>query len=855
MEKNSINRIAFVIMYYAFEVSPTIKELIRYFKDYNYKVDIITEKLYRDENFIMEDVEIFTLNSLDGLDYAAFMNKYKYIFAVDYLSLEFLNNYPQLSSEIVYLSLESTQFILKKEKSISKQLLEKCQFGIIQSKEREQDFLKHFNNQLSLQFEYLPVSLRPINNYQKMSMNKIIYSGYLCEWSGIIEFLNLLSASKFNNFFEFTIQGHSMGTESYVHDIKEKIIKSGNIKLDVDYYSDEDHNCLLSAHNIGLAFYKTLDEGANWNNLLFSSGKIASYLWNGCAVITNIDHELTRNPPFILVKNLTDISSLNKGLNAFISNPQLYYDESLKLADKFYNMDLYAKKILTRLERWEKKTPISQINNDVSQDLSVNSISNGSQLLKLHLGCGEQYMEGYINIDYPSSEHNVMKIKPDIFADITKLDYPAGSVDEIRLHHVFEHFNRVTALAMLIKWQTWLKTGGILHIETPDLVGCAKILTSNASLKTKMGIVRHLAGDQAAHWAYHVDHWFGERFEKTLLAFGFKNIKIKNWSWDHEPYLANVEVIAEKNTSYPIDKLLIIADFLLWDSTVAEVEKPTYLVWKEQLRKVLNGSNIYGNENENVIDQKINEDVKIELPKVNNSIPISEIYNFNQNDRDRWMKSKAMSVTPGSKVLDVGAGTCPYRPLFNHCDYKAQDFKKYDGVKLNNAHEYGQIDYASDITNIPVGSGSFDVIVCTEVLEHVPEPIKALKEISRILKVGGRLLLTAPLGSGLHQLPYHYYGGFTPEWYKKYCTQFELEIKEIVPNGGFFKHLAQESARVAWTFEEHKQFHTEKADEIKYLFGDWIPRYLYQLDSKHLIDGFTIGFNVEAIKKSTNKLS
>jgi predicted SAM-dependent methyltransferase len=148
--------------------------------------------------------------------------------------------------------------------------------------------------------------------------------------------------------------------------------------------------------------------------------------------------------------------------------------------------------------------------------------------LRLHLGCGEQYFDGYINIDYPPSEHNIMQVKADVFANLLELDFPPASVDEIRLHHVFEHFSRVTALAMLIRWHIWLKFGGRLHIETPDIMGSAKTLLSNAPLKTKMGVVRHLAGDQAAAWAYHIDHWFPERFEHTLQRLGFDLVQTRS---------------------------------------------------------------------------------------------------------------------------------------------------------------------------------------------------------------------------------------------------------------------------------------------------------------------------------------
>jgi SAM-dependent methyltransferase len=108
---------------------------------------------------------------------------------------------------------------------------------------------------------------------------------------------------------------------------------------------------------------------------------------------------------------------------------------------------------------------------------------------------------------------------------------------------------------------------------------------------------------------------------------------------------------------------------------------------------------------------------------------------------------------------------------------------------------YTTLDYQSDILAIPVEDGSYDGVICTEVLEHVPEPSRALLEIGRILKVGGIALISAPLGSRLHQLPYHYYGGFTPQWYQRFLPQAWFAIESIEPNGGFFAHFAQEAQK------------------------------------------------------------
>src|SRR5690348_7241307 len=138
------------------------------------------------------------------------------------------------------------------------------------------------------------------------------------------------------------------------------------------------------------------------------------------------------------------------------------------------------------------------------------------------------------------------------------------------------------------------------------------------------------------------------------------------------------------------------------------------------------------------------------------------IYDFNYYNRDQWVVSWAARIPKGSRVLDVGAGTGKYRSLFLNCDYRTQDF----GQEHDTVGKYTSLDYVSDIAAIPVPDGSFDVVLCTEVLEHVAEPIRAVKELARILKPGGTLLLTAPLGSFLHQEPFHYYGGYTPHWYR-----------------------------------------------------------------------------------------
>jgi predicted SAM-dependent methyltransferase len=152
--------------------------------------------------------------------------------------------------------------------------------------------------------------------------------------------------------------------------------------------------------------------------------------------------------------------------------------------------------------------------------------------MRLHLGCGERYLEGYVNVDYPPDEHSIQTTSPaDVYADITELDYEPGSVAEVRLHHVFEHFDRATALRLLIDWYEWLEEGGILVIETPDFEASARRFLKRRSRKQRSAILRHVFGSQEAGWAFHADGWYEEKFRQVLEALGYDLVDAKRSSW------------------------------------------------------------------------------------------------------------------------------------------------------------------------------------------------------------------------------------------------------------------------------------------------------------------------------------
>ena len=134
----------------------------------------------------------------------------------------------------------------------------------------------------------------------------------------------------------------------------------------------------------------------------------------------------------------------------------------------------------------------------------------------------------------------------------------------------------------------------------------------------------------------------------------------------------------------------------------------------------------------------------------------------------------------GSRILDAGAGELRYKPLCSHLEYVSQDFAQYngqgDGVGLQMGNwDQTHLDIVCDITQIPEPDQSFDVIMCIEVFEHLPDPLAALREFNRLLKSGGWLIITAPFNSLTHFAPYHFYTGLTNIFIAHGCQPWVLK--------------------------------------------------------------------------------
>lgn len=101
------------------------------------------------------------------------------------------------------------------------------------------------------------------------------------------------------------------------------------------------------------------------------------------------------------------------------------------------------------------------------------------------------------------------------------------------------------------------------------------------------------------------------------------------------------------------------------------------------------------------------------------------------------------------RLLDVGCGMRPYEKTFfaGASEYVGADYQT----------DRSRPDVVCSATDLPFPENDFDTVTSTEVLEHVPDPLLALKEMRRVLKPGGCLILSTPMYWPRHDLPYDFF--------------------------------------------------------------------------------------------------
>ena len=227
-----------------------------------------------------------------------------------------------------------------------------------------------------------------------------------------------------------------------------------------------------------------------------------------------------------------------------------------------------------------------------------------------------------------------------------------------------------------------------------------------------------------------------------------------------------------------------------------------------------------------------------------------------------FLEDEAAKLPPGAVVLDAGAGTRPYAPFFHR--------QKYESCDMPGGFYRQQHDFECFLHDIPRPENTYDAVINTQVLEHVPDPLAALKEMNRVLKPGGRLLLTVPLTAPLHGEPWNFFQ-FTHHGVAQLAHRSGFTIADCEKVGGAFWVLGK---RLPDAFRKLlKQYDPTRARKrgqsilhclvmtllllpvwlIGYPLTGYVVRPLfYWMDRLDIEKSFTLGFTAVLVKETPN---
>lgn len=215
-----------------------------------------------------------------------------------------------------------------------------------------------------------------------------------------------------------------------------------------------------------------------------------------------------------------------------------------------------------------------------------------------------------------------------------------------------------------------------------------------------------------------------------------------------------------------------------------------------------------------------------------------------------FVRQAGASLPPGAWVLDAGAGEGYYKPDFTHTRYVGIDLAVGDA-----RWDYGNLDAIGDLARLPFGSNTFDAALCTQVLEHVPEPLGVLEEIRRVLKPGGQVFVSAPQSWHQHQKPHDFYR-YTSFGLCYLMERAGLVIQSMRPMGGYFWFLSYQLQNVNYWLFPRGMRGRRWTWPLRALFGLIFqiatPLALFYLDPLDRVKDETFGYLCVAAKPGPN---
>lgn len=204
------------------------------------------------------------------------------------------------------------------------------------------------------------------------------------------------------------------------------------------------------------------------------------------------------------------------------------------------------------------------------------------------------------------------------------------------------------------------------------------------------------------------------------------------------------------------------------------------------------------------------------------------------------MNQQVKTLPPNGHVLDAGGHKARKRGQFDIARYPLTVTYVNLGVEKGT-------DIQANAAQLPLVDGAFDAVICAELLEHVPDPRPVLGEAWRVLKPGGKLLITAPFLYRVHGDPDDF-GRYTGQFWQLALTNAGFQHIMVEPQGALRSVLVDFA----------KQYCDARWRQPLYLLAQLalapLHKWAMQVDSRPstqrepFLQSFTTGFGISATK-------